>query len=658
MRPSRHPASERAERPIRRRAPATHELSHAPDAVLRADRRRADGRRRGRRLPPDRRQRDGQGRRPALAEGAGRRDRPLRRGAQGRAATLRRRGRRHAARAARAHGDARRAPRAPARCCARPGIKRIVLVRRRPHDRRRRHARARSRPPAATSIGPPGARSGGCRSRSTTAPAYTRLVRRVEHRPRGGAARRPGRGAVAARRRRGASCPTAATSRSAAASTAWPRSPRRTSTASPSASRCCPTSRRELGRRPAAGCSRSSCSAASSSWRSPSRWRFRARCSRRSQRFLDAARRLGSRRLLDRGADRGPRRVRRARRRVQQDVAPARGAPGGAQPRARAAAGRDAAHRRDVRLQPRSRRPARARRRRPRVDGVGADGGRAAMRAGAGGRWCEARAPATSSGLTRRRSHAAEAQALDAGEPARGAPRQRQRAGPPAAGRDDGEPRARRDRRVARRGRAVHAGRARAVRTTSPARPAVSIENVDLHETVQRQAVTDELTGLSNHRRFQEVMATEVERARRFGQPLGLVHARHRRLQAVNDTYGHQQGDVVLREVARVLRESSREIDEPARYGGEELAVALPQTDLEGAYCSPSACDGASRRSRCRGWTATGTAARHASLRRRRDARLRGRQATRSSPPPTRRSTGPSARARTAPCGPRALEPA
>ena len=113
---------------------------------------------------------------------------------------------------------------------------------------------------------------------------------------------------------------------------------------------------------------------------------------------------------------------------------------------------------------------------------------------------------------------------------------------------------------------------------------AISIENVDLHRTVQRQAVTDELTGLFNHRRFQEVMTAEVERTKRFGHELGLIMLDIDNFKQVNDEHGHLQGDLVLREVARVLRESSREIDEPARYGGEEMAVALPQTGLQGAY--------------------------------------------------------------------------
>ena len=73
----------------------------------------------------------------------------------------------------------------------------------------------------------------------------------------------------------------------------------------------------------------------------------------------------------------------------------------------------------------------------------------------------------------------------------------------------------------------------------------------------------------------------------------------------VNDTYGHLQGDVVLREVARVLRESSREIDEPARYGGEEMAVALPADRAARARTSsPSASASGSRRSSCRCSTA------------------------------------------------------
>jgi diguanylate cyclase (GGDEF)-like protein len=111
-----------------------------------------------------------------------------------------------------------------------------------------------------------------------------------------------------------------------------------------------------------------------------------------------------------------------------------------------------------------------------------------------------------------------------------------------------------------------------------------SIENIVLHERVSEQAVTDELTGLSNNRGFHQLIAKEATRAKRFDHVLSLIMLDIDNFKQINDTYGHLQGDMVLREVARVLRQSSREIDEPARYGGEEMAVALPQTDLEGAY--------------------------------------------------------------------------
>jgi diguanylate cyclase (GGDEF)-like protein len=116
------------------------------------------------------------------------------------------------------------------------------------------------------------------------------------------------------------------------------------------------------------------------------------------------------------------------------------------------------------------------------------------------------------------------------------------------------------------------------------AQAALALENVDLHFQIRRQAVTDELTGLANHGRFQEMLAAEVEQVRRYHHPLGLIMLDIDDFKAINDTYGHLQGDLVLKAVADVVRENSREADTPARYGGEEMALILPHTDLEGAY--------------------------------------------------------------------------
>jgi diguanylate cyclase (GGDEF)-like protein len=214
------------------------------------------------------------------------------------------------------------------------------------------------------------------------------------------------------------------------------------------------------------------------------------------------------------------------------------------------------------------------------VDGIGASAGRATMR-DPEDRLKEVARTGEPEAF-RRALHAAEAAVIDAGQIAEIQVGGASALAAPLGATEDG------DQvigivSVARGDRAfTHGERELFAYLTNQA--SVSVENVDLHETVQRQAVTDELTGLFNHRRFQEVMTAEVERARRYGHELGLIMLDIDNFKSVNDTHGHIQGDMVLREVARVLRQSSREIDEPARYGGEEMAVALPQTDLEGAY--------------------------------------------------------------------------
>ncbi|MGN6871710.1 MAG: diguanylate cyclase [Solirubrobacteraceae bacterium] len=136
---------------------------------------------------------------------------------------------------------------------------------------------------------------------------------------------------------------------------------------------------------------------------------------------------------------------------------------------------------------------------------------------------------------------------------------------------------------VARRGRPFTDDDREVLRSLG-AEAALALENIELHFQVSRQAVTDELTGLANHGRFQALLNAEVEQVRRYHHPIGLIMLDIDDFKAVNDTYGHQQGDAVLRHVASVLRENSRDADSPARYGGEELSLILPHTDLEGAF--------------------------------------------------------------------------
>ena len=96
---------------------------------------------------------------------------------------------------------------------------------------------------------------------------------------------------------------------------------------------------------------------------------------------------------------------------------------------------------------------------------------------------------------------------------------------------------------------------------------------------LQLNAVTDPLTDLYNRRLFNETFEKELNRARRYGQPLGLVILDLHRFKEVNDKHGHPRGDEVLRAAASTLKKSLRTSDSAFRIGGDEFALILPQTD-------------------------------------------------------------------------------
>lgn len=112
---------------------------------------------------------------------------------------------------------------------------------------------------------------------------------------------------------------------------------------------------------------------------------------------------------------------------------------------------------------------------------------------------------------------------------------------------------------------------------------ATALQNAHAHVLLAREATTDALTGLRNHRGLIERMDTETERAERFGHALSLLYFDIDRFKDINDTYGHEAGDAVLQQLTQLAQSTLRSIDTLGRYGGEEFVVLLPETDAEAA---------------------------------------------------------------------------
>ncbi len=112
---------------------------------------------------------------------------------------------------------------------------------------------------------------------------------------------------------------------------------------------------------------------------------------------------------------------------------------------------------------------------------------------------------------------------------------------------------------------------------------ALAIENAMLYARTVHLSITDGLTGLANYRHYMERFETEFARSRRYDRPLSLVYLDLDNFKEYNDRHGHLRGDEALRRLAVVLQSGLRDADIPARCGGDEFAVILPETELDEA---------------------------------------------------------------------------